>query len=293
MLIYWGHRIGSPLARILPVWFTYAISEAFAPLIYLIWSQKRRNAIDNLQRVLGPDASRWRVRWLACRSFVNFGKYLIDMMRLGATPPDRVYTVDGWENLQAAYERGNGLIFIGGHIGNSDLGAAILAQRGYPVSVIAEPLSPPRWDRLVQQARAAAGLHVIPLGQAMLRSLRVLRERQVLAFLIDRPTEEGVTVEFFGHRTQVPGGAAVLALRSGATVIGGCIVRRGTRYVAEISPEIISPETTGDEDLDVQQLTQRLYSWLEQVIRNHPDQWFMFRQMWPEDSTGTMGTARI
>jgi lauroyl/myristoyl acyltransferase len=28
-------------------------------------------------------------------------------------------------------------------------------------------------------------------------------------------------------------------------------------------------------------VTQRAMEWLEDVIRRYPDQWFMFRNMWP------------
>ena len=283
-MVYWGHRLGSLLSRIFPLWLSYGICEVLSPLIFLAWVEKRRHAVENMRRVLGPNAELKAARHLAVRSFVNYGKYLVDMMRLGQRPLDQEYQVEGWEHVQAAMDKGKGLIFIGGHIGNSDLGAALLAQQGYPVNVIAEPLSPPRWDRLVQQARAAAGLRVIPLGQAMMRSLRVLREHQILAFLIDRPMEEGVTVEFFGRKTTVPAGAAGLALRSGAAIVGAYIVRQGDHYVAQIYPEIDPPDSTGDQEADLQELTQRLFSWLEQVIRSYPDQWFMFRRMWPTES---------
>lgn len=284
MLLYWGHLVGSFLSRVLPLRLSYGICEVFSPLVFLIWGEKRRHAIENMQRVVGPKVSPQEARRLAVRSFVNYGKYLVDMMRLGQKPLDQEYHVEGWEHLRAAMDKGKGLIFIGGHIGNSDLGAAILAKRGYPVNVITEPLSPPRWDRLVQQARTASGVKVIPLGQAMMRSFRVLRERQVLMLLIDRLMEEGVTVEFFGHKTTVPAGAAGLALRSGAAIVGAYIVRQGNHYVAQIYPEIDPPDKSGDQDADLQELTQRLYSWLEQVIRNYPDQWFMFRRMWPAES---------
>lgn len=282
-MIYWLHRIGSPLSRWLPVWLSYGICELFSPLIFLVWREKQLHAIENMRRVLGPTADPKQARRLAVRSFVNYGKYLVDMMRLGQKPLTDQYVIEGWEHVRAAMDKGKGLIFIGGHIGNSDLGAALLVQRGYAVNVIAEPLSPPRWDRLVQQARVAAGLHVIPLGQAAMRSLRVLREQQILAFLVDR-MEQGVTVEFFGHKTQVPAGAARLALRSGAAIVGAYIVRSGNRYVAEIFPEITQPVSTGDPQADLEEFTQRIYSWLEQVIRSHPDQWFMFRRMWPAES---------
>lgn len=38
---------------------------------------------------------------------------------------------------------------------------------------------------------------------------------------------------------------------------------------------------TGDKDTDVQLITQEIASQMEKVIRHHPDQWFMFREMWP------------
>lgn len=283
-MIYWAHRVGVPLSRWLPVFFSYALSELFAPLIFLIWREKREHAVQNMMHVLGPGADPSQARRLARRSFVNYGKYLIDMMRLRRARLDEVnrrMLIEGWEHFLAAMEKGRGLVFVGGHIGNSDLAAAILALRGFPVNVIAEPLSPPRWNNLVQQARAAVGLRVIPMSSGLLQAMRVLRDRQILGFLIDRPMEDqGVMVEFFGRRTRVPGGPAALALRSGASVLGAYIVRSGNHYIAQISPEIPPPDT-GDGDGDLEALTQHLFSWLEQVIRNHPDQWFMFRPMWP------------
>jgi KDO2-lipid IV(A) lauroyltransferase len=224
---------------------------------------------------------------MALRAFVNYAKYLVDMLRLeGLSMPevDKLVRVEGWEHFEGALGEGKGLIFVGGHIGNSDLAAALLASRGFPVHVIAEPLQPPRWDALVQAARQAVGLKVIPMTASAIRFLRVLREKGILAFLIDRPVEDqGVSVEFFGRRVQVPQGAAALALRSDANILGAYIVRSGKGYVATISPTISAP-VTGDDRSDLESLTQAIFSWLEQVIRQHPDQWFMFRPMW---RTGT------
>jgi KDO2-lipid IV(A) lauroyltransferase len=238
-----------------------------------------------MARVLSEPEESIRVHHLARRAFSNYGKYLVDMLRLSGVRPDQVerrLTVKGWEKFLQAHGEGNGLIFVGGHIGNSDIAAAILANRGFPVTVIAEPLKPARWDALVQAARLAAGLRVIPLGSHVIRFLRVLREKEILALLIDRPVEEqGVQVRFFGHPTQVPAGAAALALRANAQILGAYIVRSGNRYVAEISP-IPLPRTDGAAS-DLQALTQALFDWLERVIRQYPDQWFMFRPMWPAE----------
>ena len=283
-MVYWLHRLVAPLTRWAPLWFAYAVASLIGWCAFFLYPNKRGNAVRNMASVLGADADPGRVRRLAHRAFVNYAKYLVDMMRLtGISLEDleRQVTVTGWENFLEARDAGAGLIFIGGHIGNSDLAAAILAGRGFPVNVIAEPLHPPRWDAVVQAARRAVGLKVIPLGSNARRFLRVLREKEILAFLIDRPEDEGVSVRFFGRTTTVPAGAAALALRSNAGILGAYIVRSGNQWVAHISPAIPRPET-GDPRRDLEALMQSLFDWLEHVIRQHPDQWFMFRPMWPE-----------
>jgi lauroyl/myristoyl acyltransferase len=283
-MVYWLHRLVAPLTRWAPLWFAYAVASLIGWCAFFLYPDKRGNAVRNMASVLGSEADPGMIRRLAHRAFVNYAKYLVDMMRLtGISLEDleRQVTVTGWENFLEARDTGAGLIFIGGHIGNSDLAAAILAGRGFPVNVIAEPLHPPRWDAVVQAARRAVGLKVIPLGSNARRFLRVLREKEILAFLIDRPEDEGVSVRFFGRTTTVPAGAAALALRSNAGILGAYIVRSGNQWVAHISPAIPRPET-GDPGRDLEALMQSLFDWLEHVIRQHPDQWFMFRPMWPE-----------
>jgi KDO2-lipid IV(A) lauroyltransferase len=79
----------------------------------------------------------------------------------------------------------------------------------------------------------------------------------------------------------VPGGAATLALRAGANVVVAAAIRRGDGFEAHVSP-LIEVEPSGDADRDVQAITQGAMNWLEGLIRKHPDQWYMFRNMWPE-----------
>jgi KDO2-lipid IV(A) lauroyltransferase len=282
-MIYWLHRIGAPLTKILPIWFSYFVATLIAPVVFFLWREKRETAIHTMRHVLGGTADRGKARAMALRAFVNYAKYLVDMLRLeGLSLPEleKLIVVNGWEHFEGALGEGRGLIFVGGHIGNSDLAAALLASRGFPVHVIAEPLQPPRWDALVQTARQAVGLRVIPMTANAIRFLRVLRDKGILAFLIDRPVdEEGVSVEFFGRKVQVPQGAAALALRSNANILGAYIVRTENGYEANISPAISAP-TPGDDRHDLESLTQAIFDWLEQVIRQYPDQWFMFRPMW-------------
>jgi len=291
-MIYWAHLVGRRAAALLPLTLSYRLAALGGSLVYGLWPEKRRHAVANMARVVGPGRPPREARRLARGAFRNYGKYLVDMMRLDGwqmKEVERRLRVYGIEHVEEAPARGHGLIFVGGHLGNSDLGGAILAGRGYPVHVIAEILHPPRWNALVQETRRLTGMGVIAHNASAREILGVLRHNQVLAFLIDRPTHrdgDGVPVRYFDGWTRVPSGAATLALRTRAGLIAACVVRAGRGYVVHISP-LLEVERSGDLQTDIQALTQQAVAALEGFIRQYPDQWFMFRPMWPSaDSAG-------
>jgi KDO2-lipid IV(A) lauroyltransferase len=147
-------------------------------------------------------------------------------------------------------------------------------------------LKPARWNERVQQTRNAAGVKAIPIENGPRAMIAALRKQEGLAVLVDRPlAEDGVPVTFFGRATRVPGGAATLALRTGSPVVPAALVRnpRGTGYVAHIGPPIV-----GQKGDDASTVMQHIMSWLEGIIRRYPDQWFMFRHMWPTSGESTI-----
>src|SRR5260370_42229475 len=159
------------------------------------------------------------------------------------------------------------------------MAGAAFAAGGRPVSAIVETLKPARWNERVQRTRIAAGVKAIPIEHGLRDMIATLRKQEGLAVLVDRPLEsDGVPVTFFGRLTRVPGGAATLALRTGSPVVPAALVRdpRGNGYLAHIGPPIV-----GQKGDDASAVMQGIMSWLEGIIRRYPDQWFMFRQMWP------------
>jgi KDO2-lipid IV(A) lauroyltransferase len=218
-------------------------------------------------------------------AFANYARYMVDLARMPHVNPRELrdsIKIEGWEHMEAAFEVGKGVVFATGHIGNWDLAGAAFAATGRPVSALVETLHPARWNERVQRTRIASGIKAIPIESGVRDMLLALRKRECLAVLVDRPlANEGVPVTFFGRTTRVPGGAATLALRTGSPVVPAALVRNpgGTGYLARIGPPIVGE--SGDAAKDVQLVMQRIMSWLEGIIRDYPDQWFMFRQMWP------------
>lgn len=289
---YWAIRGLSRVAQALPLPIAYALAVGLADAVLAVWPSIRTRTTANMAQVVSSGVPGRQPAQLAAASFRHYFRYLVEFLRFPALTPAEIAAaveVRGVDHLHAAMAGGRGAIAIGFHIGNIDLGAAVLSQVGYPVNVVVDTFEPPELDELIQRERERKGLKLIPLDLAPRRALRVLRQKEILALLIDKPTpEEGVVVRFFGGRIAIPAGAAFLALRTGAPVVPCWVFRRPAgRFVAEVAPAV-DPRAiaTGDLQSDVVALTQRLVDVLEAWVRRHPDQWYPFRTMFlPREAT--------
>ena len=282
-------RLGVALTGILPVRVSYAVAAFAAEVVWWCLPVQRGNATDTMLHVVGRRSPR-RARRLARRSFNNYARYAVDFMRQPRMDISRVQALvdfDEWSRISAAFTGGSGVIFVLTHFGNWDIGAAVLAARGYQVNAVVETQGNGDFNRALVEARAAPGVKLIPMERAAAGIIRALKRNQALAILIDRPLGEGgVEVEFFDARTRVPAGPARIALRTGASVVPVSFVRLSghSGRVRAIVDFDVSVNRTGDNERDVQALTQRVMQAHECVIRQYPDQWYMFRRFWPSSA---------
>ena len=279
-------RLDSVLSR--PARFL--VATALGEVLYWLLTSKRATTLANMRQVLGPGASEHDVRLMARRSFRNFAKYLSEFTHLprwsDADLEGLVSSVSGWGHVEEALADGKGAIFVTPHFGNWDVGGWYFGRR-HAFSAVAEPLEPPELDVLVQGWRRAKHIGIIPLANAARGVMRALKNGEVVALVADRPTHrqgDGARVRFFGAWTRVPAGAAHFALKTGAPVVVVGLWRTPrNRYAGAILPPLrFTP--SGDTERDVDSAMQRVMGHIEAVIREHPDQWYMFRRMWPERS---------
>lgn len=288
MIVYWLVICLLPLTQRLPLRLCYSIATILGDLAYIVWPGGRRNVLHNMRHVLGPQAEEKQIKHTARNSFRNYMKLLVDFGRItttdAATIDDRIKGA-GWENLDKALRHGKGVILVGSHLGSWEVAGMALASHGYPINAVSETVGNERINRLAIQFRAKWGIKLIPMEYALKRVYQALKRNEAVGLVTDRPLppDEGVSVEFFGQRIAWPSGPATLALRTGAKMVTGYLVRNADDdYVGEIYPPL-EFEATGDRDVDVQLITQRIASIQEDLIRRFPDQWYMFRRMWPRE----------
>lgn len=284
---YWVLWVTRKLAQVAPARVCYFVACLASDVAWMVMPVQRENAIENMARVLGRDRTDPEVRKKTKAAFRYYGLYVADFLRLplfSAEELERRLKFTGWEHLDEALAAGKGVIFVTAHVGNWDVGAALFARRGYPVSAVAETFHPLKVNDLVQGHRLQHGMKVIPLENAARKVLGALRKNEILGLLIDRPSPEaGVRVNFFGGLTEVPAGPALLALKTGAKLLSGVIVRNPDHTYSGFLNAHFEVELTGDLSTDIRLLTQRIMDSMEAFIREYPEQWFIFRKMWPDD----------
>jgi KDO2-lipid IV(A) lauroyltransferase len=280
---YWLLRVAG-VSRLVPLRVAYWGATLVADIFWLLLRGKRAAAIANMTQVLGDaDVARAAAR----RSFHHYGRYLVDFIRAPKMRPEAIrekVRFDRWDAIEEAFGEGKGVIFVLMHVGNWDMGGPALAERGYRVNVIAQTFEHDRLNQTVVSARQVRGMNVIPAERAGIGAVRALKRNEVLGILIDRPVDDGgVQVNFFGRPVTVPAGPAWLALRTGARVLPAALVReRATDDVTLALVDLdVRATPTGDLDQDIRLLTRRILDAHERFIRAYPDQWFMFRPMWP------------
>ncbi len=288
-LLYWGWRVAASAAQRVPTRAGYAVASLLGEIAYLVWTNKRVVTKHNFAAVLrrGPDER--AVAETARRSFREFAKYIFEIMRfpkLSAADLARLVEIEGWQHLDRALEQGNGVIFVSFHFGNFELGGARIAGQGdRPLNVIADDLRSQRLFELLIGHRAEKGIRIISPKGAAKAVLGSLRRNEMVGFLMDLGPRaaafDSVDVRFFDRETRFPAVAANLARVSGAPIIVGCVVRRGGRPFLGILNEPISVERTKRAVEDVQRATQRMVTDLERFVTSWPEQWYIFRPMWP------------
>jgi KDO2-lipid IV(A) lauroyltransferase len=227
-----------------------------------------------------------RVDRLARRCFRQFALYVAEMIDVQGwdteTVIDRLH-VEGDKHFAEAESAGKGIIFVSGHMGSTEIAASIVALRGYRITSVIEGRYPGFVMDWINACRSRLGITLLPASRSGVSLIRKLRHREMVALVVDAGVTggDGIEVEFFGRETVFPAGPARLARMSGAPIVFGLAVRKpGGRFQAFIEPPIF-PDRNVDADEDARRITQRVASTFEGYIRRYPDQWYVFRDMWP------------
>jgi len=246
---------------------------------------------NNLRRVVGPDLPEAALDDLVRRGLRSYLRYHLELFRLPALSRERilrVFHLGGEEMLAADMASGRGAIVALPHAGNWDLAGAWVAAKGWPLVAIAERLRPEGLFRRFVEVRERIGIEVIPLNGGARPPFDLLAERlakgYTVALLADRDLPgRGVEVDFFGARTTMPPGPALLALRTGAPLYAADMWYEPDAAWGRLSgPLALPPPDAGPLTERIRLVTQELADRFAAGIARHPEDWHMLQRVWRE-----------
>jgi len=262
--------------------------RALADRTYRKDARSVRQLRANLARVV-PDARPATLEETTREGVRRYMRYWSEAFRLPAWTPDRLretFTLEqGLDHLDAAVEAGTGAVMLTSHSGNWDHAGAWACDRYGGLVTVAERLKPEGlYDKFVAY-RESLGMEVLPHGddETFRVLLRRLKEGKLVCLVADRDLSgSGVPVDFFGERTSMPGGPALLSLLTGAPVMLVDLwhVEGGLR--GRVNAPLAHPEGLPRKEA-VASLTQSIADGFAVSIREHPEDWHMMQPLWHAD----------
>jgi KDO2-lipid IV(A) lauroyltransferase len=270
----------------MPHFFLCRLAGHAAKLYWLSCPQRRQVVFENLLPAVHGDR---RAAAITTRElFQQFAIKLADLWRYesGLSIYNLFHSLTGWEHLEAAQARNQGVLLVTMHLGNWEFGAPLLTQRGVKLQVITMAEPEARLTEFRQAARARWGIETIALGEhpfAAVEVIRRLEANNAIALLMDRPpAATAAPVNLFGRRFMASISAAELARASGCAILPVYLPRTSQGYTAHILPEIsYDRRLLGNREARIE-LTQRIVASFEPAIRLYLNQWYHFVPIWPD-----------
>lgn len=287
---YLSYRLAQIFSRRLPRRFSYWLALRIADRFFTKDEKGRRAVMANLAHILQAKnifASEETLRQMARKTFQLFGKYLVDFFKFSRMTPAevrRLVSIEHIDYLEQARSFDKGVIFIAAHLGNWELGGAIMTALGYRLNVVFLPQRLDKINRLFDQQRKERGIRLIPIGRAARGVLQALKRKECVVMLADRDfTAHHHMVNFFGKPALLSSGPARIALRTKTPIVPAFVLRQpNDTFLLRFYPPLIVRE-----DSTLEEINLKIGAVMEREIGQHPEQWFIFDPFWQNGAART------
>jgi len=242
----------------------------------------------NYARVV-PQAGPAELDQLVRDGLRSYARYWMETFRLPAMDHEQIFrrvdeTFVGKTLIDAALERGKGLILALPHTGNFDVSGIWLVRHCGTFTTVAERLKPESVFQRFLAYRQALGFEVVPTDGGAYRVLvERLRANKVICLPADRDlSRRGVPVSFFGEETRMPAGPARLAAMTGAQLLIVDNFFTDETDGPGWGVRVHTPIVVHGRD-EVPGATQKMADAFAADIAANPVDWHMMQKLWLAD----------
>jgi KDO2-lipid IV(A) lauroyltransferase len=256
-------------------WFAYHVSSKHQKIIH-----------TNLDLAFDKTLTKEAEKEIGISAFMNLLDTTLGIIkRDGLRKEDVLKNVsfEGEEIVEKYKKQGRKIIFITGHQGNWELLSQSIAIRFDLTLVgVGRELDSKMMDRILKKNREQFNIEMVYKKGAMKGCIRALSKDKAIGILVDQSIKltQSININFFGKPATHTPLASILSRKFNIDLIPAFISTDDYKnYKVKIYKPIESVKTD-NQDEDLLKLTQAQAYIMEQVIIEHPKQWFWMHKRW-------------
>lgn len=283
MLIFFVKAMLFPL-YLLPRYIKKILAYSLTLIWYYILPHRKKVIVDNIKTAF-PTWSQEKVNKTTFDSFYNWSFTALEYSYFPFISKKRlrqITEIRGRENLENAFKKNKGVLILGTHTGNGEMGIYRLCMEEYPLYLIGRRVKNYILDKGLFYIREKSGLKHLDPENSSLKVTRLLKKNCGIFFVIDQFTYPpiGIKSTFFGKTTGTNSSLAFFALRLGVPVVPAYTYRDKGKVIICLEPEIETERPYPEVEQNVSFMTQKYNHWIEATITKHPSSWMWIHRRW-------------
>ena len=281
LIRYLGIRAAYAFLCLVVVYFIPFAPKATAS----VWQYSRRILHYNIPRSIS----------MLFRNYYRLGQVLIDKIAINSGFAGRYnFTFDHYREFLDILDSEQGVIMIGAHVGNWEVGAPFFDEYGKKINIVIYDAEHRKIKEMLEKNGIEKEYKFIPVNAGDLthvfRITEALGRKEYVCFQGDRylSSDRLLTCTFMGKEAKFPSGPFLLAARMKVPVIFYFAMRepgRTYRFHFVISAPVVRSKEKRAE----QALLEQYVATLENILKKYPEQWFNYYPFWDTDSEGEAG----
>ncbi|TAM41814.1 hypothetical protein EPN54_01620, partial [bacterium] len=276
-------RITGFFTCFLPFNISLFMGRRLGDLIYIFDRKHRVVACANIRKTVAEGGD-WRAATRITRkAYQAFGQNLIEISfipRINKPYLEKYINIVNKDNIEAAFKRGKGVIFLAVHAGDWELSNIICANLGFPFILFVRDQGFPRLNRLLNSYRLKQGAKIIYKQAGPRQLIETVNKNQAIGMTMDQGGRHGELVKFFGREASMSTGAVKLALKYDCSIIPTFYTRVKGPYIKVILDQVYTVSRSGEAQKDLRDNLQRLAGIYEKYIRLYPHEYLWTYKIW-------------
>ncbi len=283
-----GYDIVTNLVRLLPVDVASdlgaAIFKTLGPMTSL-----RKLVRKNLDLAFPDKDEAWKAR-VTVEQWDNLGRTFAELIMMDRiTVANGRIVVENMQRLRDIAASGRPVVFISGHFANFEIMPSAILEAGIICQITYRAINNPYIDKRVRTARARYGVKLFAPkgGDGAKEILAGMARGESSALMNDQKFNRGVATPFFGRIVETAPGPAKFAQKFGTVLQPMSVYRLDKARFKVVVHDPLPVDNTGQRSRDIETTVCKVSQFIEDVVRERPEEWFWVHKRWPDDAYRT------